>query len=373
MTPRFPIDGVNYRSDEEKRRHLANGAWLPITAGHSLRDAAAEVPDKPAVIAEDGSYTFPRTRHLVGVARRRSDRSRVAAGRPSGVPDRSGEGNFRQRCSDASRPASCRSAHCRNIVRSRSSRSANERAPLPISCRAMSPRASTRSALPARCCSAAAIKHLFVTRGMRTMRIRSKRLQANTIAKAAREIVRPHDPSPDDVIMFQLSGGSTGLPKIIPRFHSEYLGSALWLAKAYQLDGDDIGMWALPLIHNAGMLFTVIPTAVTRRTNVILSSFDVEKFLAAIPRHKVTFTGSIGPVAPRIMEYPRIGDHDLSSLRQFFALSRADALEGHTGIVSGNMFGITEGLLIASAPSDPEELRHRGCGRRSRRAMKSAC
>ena len=63
------------------------------------------------------------------------------------------------------------------------------------------------------------------------------------------------------------------------------------------------------------------------------------------------------------MEYPRIGDHDLSSLRQFFTLSRADALEAHVGIVSGNMFGITEGLLTASAPSDPQEARHRGCGR----------
>jgi non-ribosomal peptide synthetase component E (peptide arylation enzyme) len=207
------------------------------------------------------------------------------------------------------------------------------------------------------------IRHLLVTRGEAAGTLSIEALSRKYDAQAARDIVRPHDPSPDDVILFQLSGGSTGLPKIIPRMHSEYLGSALWLSKAYELDGArDVGMWALPLIHNAGMLFTVIPTAVTRRTNVILSAFDVEKFLAAIPRYKVTFTGSIGPVAPRIMEYPRIADHDLSSLRQFFTLARADALEGHTGIVSGNMFGITEGLLTANPPSTPREARHRGVG-----------
>ena len=115
-----------------------------------------------------------------------------------------------------------------------------------------------------------AMQHLVVTRGDAADAPVTRGARPEYDAKTAREIVRPYDPSPDDVIMFQLSGGSTGLPKIIPRFHSEYLGSALWLAKAYELDGDDVGMWALPLIHNAGMLFIVIPTAVTRRTNVIL-------------------------------------------------------------------------------------------------------
>ena len=30
----------------------------------------------------------------------------------------------------------------------------------------------------------------------------------------------------EDVLTFQLSGGSTGVPKIIPRFHGDYLGQA---------------------------------------------------------------------------------------------------------------------------------------------------
>ena len=58
MKPRFPIAGINYRSEGEKTRHLASGAWISQTAGDSLREAANEVPDKLAVIAEDGSYSF---------------------------------------------------------------------------------------------------------------------------------------------------------------------------------------------------------------------------------------------------------------------------------------------------------------------------
>src|SRR5207248_4601155 len=36
----------------------------------------------------------------------------------------------------------------------------------------------------------------------------------------------------EDVLSFQLSGGTTGIPKIIPRFHAEYLGhSAGWMKR----------------------------------------------------------------------------------------------------------------------------------------------
>ena len=51
---------------------------------------------------------------------------------------------------------------------------------------------------------------------------------------------------------FELSGGSTNLPKIIPRMHGEYLGSTRQLAERYELTGEDVTLWSLPLIHNAG-------------------------------------------------------------------------------------------------------------------------
>lgn len=363
MTPRFTIPGIAYRSGEEKRRHLESGAWLPMTAGDSLRDAASAVPQKPAVIAEDGTYTFEQldalseslAAGLIQAGLRPGDRAVFQIGSVKEIY----VALFG--CFKAGVVPLCTLPQYREIE----IKSLAERAGA-IAYFVQGDISATfdqvgfaRSMMQA----APSIRHLIVTRGEANGGLTMEALARKYDVASAREIVRPHDPSPDDVIMFQLSGGSTGLPKIIPRFHSEYLGSALALAKAYELDENDVGMWALPLIHNAGMLFTVIPTTVTRRTNVIRNSFDVEKFLAAIPAHRVTFTGSIGPVAPRIMEYPRIGDFDLSSLRQFFTLSRADALEAHTGIVSGNMFGITEGLLTACAPSDPEEARHRGCGR----------
>lgn len=363
MTPRSVIPGVVYRSDDEKRRHLASGAWLPMTAGDSLRDAASAVPLKPAVIAEDGTYTFREldtlseslAAGLIEAGLRPGDRAVFQIGSVKEIYVAL-FGCFKAGIVPLCTLPQYREIEIKALAERAGAVAYFVQGDVSAAFDQIGFAQSMMQAIPS-------IRHLIVTRGEAPDGLSMEALSRKHHATRARDIVRAHDPSPDDVIMFQLSGGSTGLPKIIPRFHSEYLGSALALAKAYELDENDVGMWALPLIHNAGMLFTVIPTTVTRRTNVIRNSFDVEKFLAAIPAHRVTFTGSIGPVAPRIMEYPRIGDFDLSSLRQFFTLSRADALEAHTGIVSGNMFGITEGLLTASAPSDPEEARHRGCGR----------
>jgi len=363
MTKRFVIPGVTYRSEAEKQRHLASGAWLPMTAGDSMREAAAARPQKSAVIAEDGIYTFEELDRLseslaaglIEAGLRPGDRAVFQIGSVKEI--------FvaLYGCFKAGIVPLCTLPQYREIE----IKSLGERAGAVAYFVQGDVSSSFDQIGFARQMMAAMpnIKHLVVTRGEAGNGLSLEALANKYDTRTAREIVRPHEPTPDDVIMFQLSGGSTGLPKIIPRFHSEYLGSALALAKAYELDENDVAMWALPLIHNAGMLFTVIPTTVMRRTNVIRNSFDVEKFLAAIPAHRVTFTGSIGPVAPRVMEHPRISDYDLSSLRQFFTLSRADGLEAHTGIVSGNMFGITEGLLMASAPSDPVEARHKGCGR----------
>jgi non-ribosomal peptide synthetase component E (peptide arylation enzyme) len=170
-------------------------------------------------------------------------------------------------------------------------------------------------------------------------------------------------PSPFDVIVFQLSGGSTGLPKIIPRVHGEYLAQAQATARRYQLTEDDVCLWTLPLIHNAGMLLMVLPTVLQRRKAIIQPRFDIQIFLNAIAQYRVTFSGSIGPIAPRLLELQDIRSYDLTSLKQFFCMSRADVMEQHVGVTCINQFGITEGLILASSPTDGDEARHRSNGR----------
>ena len=169
-----------------------------------------------------------------------------------------------------------------------------------------------------------------------------------------------------DVLSFQLSGGTTGVPKIIPRFHAEYLGHSAGWMRRYRVDADCRVVWSLPLLHNAGQLYALIPVALTGMTTVLMPKVDIRRMLELIEAHRVTHALSIGPIAPQLLAYGDIARHDLSSLRLFATMSRADNLQAHIKVPCSNLYGITEGLLLGSPAT----------ARRARRAApttRSAC
>ena len=169
--------------------------------------------------------------------------------------------------------------------------------------------------------------------------------------------------TPRDVATFQLSGGTTGVPKIIPRFHGEYLGYAAAWADRLELTVDDVLLWCLPVAHNAGMICWLLPALLRGATLVLMPRFEAEAFLATIERERVTVTGSIGPIAPRLLDVEDPGRFALDSVRLFITLNRADDIERHLGVPAMNLFGITEGLLMTSAPDAPPAARHATVGR----------
>jgi pyochelin biosynthesis protein PchD len=166
----------------------------------------------------------------------------------------------------------------------------------------------------------------------------------------------------EDVLSFQLSGGTTGIPKIIPRFHAEYLGHSAGWMRCYGIDRASTVIWSLPLIHNAGQIYSLIPTASLGVTSVLMPKVDIRRMLELIEQHRVTHALSIGPIAPQLIAYQDVRRHDLSSLRLFATMSRADALEAHLGVPCSNLFGITEGLLMGCGADAPAFARHRTQG-----------
>ena len=102
----------------------------------------------------------------------------------------------------------------------------------------------------------------------------------------------------EDVLSFQLSGGTTGVPKIIPRFHAEYIGHSRDCAARFgYATSDGSSIWNLPLVHNAGQLYMLLPCVLFGRTIYLQSRIDIPKFCGWIERYKITHAASIGPVA----------------------------------------------------------------------------
>ena len=162
----------------------------------------------------------------------------------------------------------------------------------------------------------------------------------------------------EDVLSFQLSGGTTGIPKIIPRFHAEYLGHSAGWMRQFGITPSAKLIWTLPLLHNAGQLYSLIPTILMGVTTVLMPKVDIRRMLELIESHRITHALSIGPIAPQMIAYQDIKQHDLSSLRLFATMSRADSLEAHIGVPCSNLFGTTEGLLLGSPADAPAFARH---------------
>lgn len=360
---RFAIPGVTYHSAEQVNTHRASGAWVWSTLGDLLRDAAHVYGKRGYIVAEDGALTFADLdRRSESVAA-----SLLRMGLHPGDRAIFQVGTVKELvvalfgCFKAGVVPVCTLPQYREIEIGQLARlsgaaayfvQADFSAGFDLAAFARRMMAEHKG-----------LRHLIVLRGPAGPGEHSLDEMAEHYPfDEARAITRAADPAPGDVAMFQLSGGSTGVPKIIPRMHAEYLGSsAAWNAR-HELTAADTSLWALPLIHNAGMIAMLVPSLLRRSTLVIRARFEVRDFLNAIARHRVSYTGSIGPIAPSIIDLPEAESFDVSSLRLAFTLARADGLEGRIGVPAQVMYGITEGMLMASAPDAGCEARHRSIG-----------
>lgn len=107
--------------------------------------------------------------------------------------------------------------------------------------------------------ASATLTHLFTVDGRETgrhtgvSRIEDVGLDIAPLeARRAVEAVQA-DIAPQDVAVFQLSGGTTGAPKVIPRLHGEYWNNGLAWALALGRDERTVTCHAVPFIHNAGI------------------------------------------------------------------------------------------------------------------------
>lgn len=360
---RFSIDGVTYHSVKETEVYRRSGAWIWSTLGDVLRDAARAVPDVTYIAADDGSLTFSEVdalseslaASLLELGLKPGDRAIFQLGTVKEIV----VALFG--CFKASVVPVCTLPQYREIEIGQLTELSGAKAYFVQG--DFSPAFDLLAFARRMMVEHVSLTTLIIARGRaRPGEYELVELANRHAPEDARERTRAADPLPGDVALFQLSGGSTGVPKIIPRMHGEYLGSAQSWNVRHGLRSDDVALWALPLIHNAGMLVMLVPSLISRRTLVIQSRFELDAFLQAIRKHRVTYTGSIGPIAPRIVECPNIEAYDLSSLRLMFTIARAEAVQEKTGVESHHIYGITEGMLMTTCPGDSARARYETLG-----------
>lgn len=176
---------------------------------------------------------------------------------------------------------------------------------------------------------------------------------------------------PADPAVFQLSGGTTGIPKLIPRTHNDYAYNSRAAAALVDIRPGDALLLALPIAHNLPLACPGMQGFLLHGARVLLSaSTRGEDVFPLIAREKVSHLAVVPALLIRWLNDPALRDHDLSSVRviqcggqklQTEVKRRAEELIPSCRVQEN--FGMAEGLLTFVRLDDPEEVRMETVGR----------
>jgi mycobactin salicyl-AMP ligase len=160
-----------------------------------------------------------------------------------------------------------------------------------------------------------------------------------------------------------VSGGTTGLPKLIARTHDDYVYTAVASAQEYQMTSADTYLVALPAGHNfplgcPGLLGAMTVGAPT----VFTHDPSPENAFALIDKHHVTVTGLVNalakvwaqacdwePVLPESLRVVQVGGSRMTAEEAEFILDNLTP-----GL--SQIFGMAEGMLNFTRPGDPVDV-----------------
>ncbi|WP_240643570.1 (2,3-dihydroxybenzoyl)adenylate synthase [Paracoccus siganidrum] len=168
---------------------------------------------------------------------------------------------------------------------------------------------------------------------------------------------------PASVAFLQISGGSTGLSKLIPRTHDDYIYSFRASAEICGLGADSVYMAALPVAHNFPMSSPGVMGALYAGSRVVMCpNPSADTAFRLIAQEGVTITGVVPPVALLWMQAAAKTPHDISSLQVLqvggakFIPEAAARVRPTLGCRLQQVFGMAEGLVNYTRLDDPEEI-----------------
>ena len=164
---------------------------------------------------------------------------------------------------------------------------------------------------------------------------------------------------PDDVAMFQYTGGTTGLSKAAVALHRNVLANVYqmraWAEPVGRKEGEEVIMGVMPLFHVYGMVTVMHFSVLTGSAMVLLPRFETDKVLSAINRYRPAFFPGVPTMYVAINNHPEVSKYDLRSIeacvsgaaplpgevqQRFEELSRGKLVEG---------YGLSEASVVVTA------------------------
>lgn len=159
-----------------------------------------------------------------------------------------------------------------------------------------------------------------------------------------------------------LSGGTTGIPKLIPRRHCDYLYVAEYSGLRCGLNEESIYLAALPMSHNFPLGCPgIMGTLFYGGKIVICPTTSPDEIIPLIEEEKVTITGLVPAMANMCIEFLEMDEYDISSLKliqiggSVLDQITAKKIERGFSCKLQQIFGIAEGLISTTSLDDDGE------------------
>ncbi|MDH3205807.1 MAG: 4-coumarate--CoA ligase family protein [Gemmatimonadota bacterium] len=155
-----------------------------------------------------------------------------------------------------------------------------------------------------------------------------------------------------DLVALPYSSGTTGISKGVMLTHRNLVANMCQItgtaSRSWEIDADSTLIAVLPFFHIYGM-GVIMNYALSKGANiVIMPRFDLEAFLDAIQRYKVTYAHVVPPILLALAKHPVVDQYDLSSLDVInsgaapLGEDLARAAEERIGCIVSQGYGLTE-------------------------------
>jgi 2,3-dihydroxybenzoate-AMP ligase len=178
-------------------------------------------------------------------------------------------------------------------------------------------------------------------------------------------------PSPVEVALMLLSGGTTGLPKLISRTHNDYVYNCRQSGTVAGFNNSGTVFLALlPMAHNYTLGCPGVLGALAHGgTTVIAPDTSIETVAQLVEAERVSVISAAVPLIVNWLNVNRPQHRDFSSLRVIMnggaklAPELRRRVELRFGCTFQESFGTGEGLLNMTRRDDPAEIRFTSSGR----------
>lgn len=170
-------------------------------------------------------------------------------------------------------------------------------------------------------------------------------------------------PDASDVALFLLSGGTTGMPKVIPRTHNDYLYNSETSGTIAGLNMHSVFLATTPLPHNFALASPGVQAVVQKGGKIVIPpSHRPVDVLRCVEQEGVTYVPAVPPMIISWLNYPEVGEYDLRSWEVVInggaklTPEVAERVRPTLGCQLQQIFGMAEGLLVMTELDDPDDV-----------------